>query len=96
MNFVIVAILMSIGPVLAIGHRIDRSCMQASIGLEGCCRTIAACGHTNQHVYRNGKKILWPMIIRYPRIWREIQAAFTVQVMKGKWQTGELIYLCCS
>ena len=32
--------------MLAIGGRIDWSCMQAGIGLEGCCRTIAACGHT--------------------------------------------------
>ena len=38
--------LMSIGPLLAIGGRIDWSCMQASIGLEGCCRTAAACGHS--------------------------------------------------
>ena len=31
--------------MLVIGGRADWSCMQAGIGLEGCCRTIAACGH---------------------------------------------------
>ena len=40
--------LMSIGPVLVIGGRVDWSCMQAGIGLEGCCRTIAACGHIRE------------------------------------------------
>ena len=34
--------------MLAIGGRIDWSCMQAGIGLEGCCRTIAACGHNQE------------------------------------------------
>ena len=49
--------LMNIGPVLVIGGRVDWSCMQAGIGLEGCRRTIAACGHNLMKMFGSGRII---------------------------------------